>query len=354
MNPIAFKRIFRNNSDYKDYKALPYMHSLALTLQEFLYTDKAFPKEGDYDYDKNFDFYMPNHINLYDLMTLVAHFISVSWSDFGKSDLNKYLRSFASERDLRKCFGEGDELRYTDGGRGLCVPDASGELTIAVLWGTYIYTKFLLIWTPEEKKLKRAVRLLYDKMRGNLPLIDECFDNTRIMKNTEDAIAYLEACVAEEREETQQPTPSQSGTSPSAAPTAQQIGDEQLKKENEQLKAELERVKAEKKALEQKVEELSQPVQDLTAKQKVRMELARRLLQKAGMTDEVLNRQGNKKKAARVMSCLLDIKNNNSQSNPAQTCATYLSSPDLSSTRHQKTIAELNPLLEDLEIDIQL
>ncbi len=353
MNPIAFKRLFKNNSGYKDYKTLPYMHSLALTLQEFLYTDKAVPKEGDYDYDKNFDFYMPNHINLYDLMTLVAHFISVSWSDFGKSDLNKYLRSFASERDLRKCFGEGDELRYTDGGRGLCVPDASGELTIAVLWGAYIYTKFLF-WNPELKRVKRAASLLYDKMREELPLKKECFENTRIMKNTEDAIDYLEACVEEEREETQQPTPSQCCTSPSAAPSAQQTGDEQLKKEHEQLKAELECVKAEKKALEQKVEELSQPLQDLTAKQKVRMELARRLLQKAGMTDEVLNRQGNKQKAARVMSCLLDIKNNNSHNNPAQTCATFLSAPDLSTTRHQKTIAELNPLLEDLGIDIQL
>lgn len=120
------------------------------------------------------------------------------------------------------------------------------------------------------------------------------------------------------------------------------------------LQEELKSVKAENTTLQQKVSELSQPVHDLTAQQKVRMELALRLLQKAGMTDEVLAHRGNLQKAARVMSCLLDIKNDNARNNPAQTCATYLSSPDLSTQRHQKTIAELNPLLATLGVDIQL
>lgn len=128
----------------------------------------------------------------------------------------------------------------------------------------------------------------------------------------------------------------------------------ELEDKVQKLEAELDSVKAKNAALEERVSELSQSVQDLTASQKVRMEFALRLLQKAGMTDELLACRGNLQKAARVMSCLLDIKNNNARQNPAQTCATYLSTRDLSTQRHQGTIDELNPLLAALGVDIQL
>lgn len=128
----------------------------------------------------------------------------------------------------------------------------------------------------------------------------------------------------------------------------------ELEDKVQKLEAELDSVKAKNAALEERDSELSQPVQDLTASQKVRMEFALRLLQKAGMTDEMLACRGNLQKAARVMSCLLDIKNNNARQNPAQTCATYLSTRDLSTQRHQGTIDELNSLLAALGVDIQL
>ena len=122
----------------------------------------------------------------------------------------------------------------------------------------------------------------------------------------------------------------------------------------EQLTARINKLQQENDELKKRIAELVQPVESLTAAQKVRMELAFRLLQAAGATDEVLEQQNNKQKAARVMSVLLDIHNNNSRGNPAQTCATYISARDLSTTRHKEMIDIVNPLLKELKIDIQL
>lgn len=124
--------------------------------------------------------------------------------------------------------------------------------------------------------------------------------------------------------------------------------------EDTELTTRFEHVKKENEELSKLVEELQKPVENLTAVQKVRMELARRLMEKAGMTDEVLSHQGNKQKAATVMSLLLDICNNNKRCNPAQTCATYLSSPMLPKKCDEKTINKLNSLLSELNIGIQL
>ena len=106
--------------------------------------------------------------------------------------------------------------------------------------------------------------------------------------------------------------------------------------------------------LEAKVKELQLPVENLNAPQKLRMELTCCLLNKAGMTDEILKIQGNKQKAASVMSLLLDIKNTNARGNEAQTCATYLSDRNYPRERHMATIEKINPLLQSLGIDIQL
>ncbi|MBR2238321.1 MAG: hypothetical protein IJ887_10680 [Prevotella sp.] len=122
----------------------------------------------------------------------------------------------------------------------------------------------------------------------------------------------------------------------------------------ENLNKQLAELKQENEDLKKKVAELQQPVENLTAKQKVRMELALQLLKAAGATDEVLEQQSNKQKAATIMSVLLDIRNNNSRGNEAQTCATYISARDLSPTRHQETIDKLNLLLKELNINIQL
>jgi len=195
----------------------------------------------------------------------------------------------------------------------------------------------------------------------------ECFDDlvqnlrSAAIPGSEKLIKYVEECKKEFRCIREEP-PIRKGKHGNLIEMPQEevpdvtaySRENELEDKVQKLEAELDSVKAKNAALEERDSELSQPVQDLTAPQKVRMEFALRLLQKAGMTDEVLACRGNLQKAARVMSCLLDIKNNNARQNPAQTCATYLSTRDLSTQRHQGTIVELNTLLAALGVDIQL
>lgn len=98
----------------------------------------------------------------------------------------------------------------------------------------------------------------------------------------------------------------------------------------------------------QEVSEQPMTSDDWSASQKVRMELARRLLEKAGVTEAVLGRYGNRGKAARVISTLLGISSG--------TCKVYLSDHEQSLNRkyHQKEIERLNSLLAELGSDISI
>lgn len=101
------------------------------------------------------------------------------------------------------------------------------------------------------------------------------------------------------------------------------------------------------------LEELLQPVEGFNENQKVRIELARQLMMKAGMDDNILDKHGNKKKAAQVISTLLGIENNNKRGNKAQTCATFLSENKHElPQRYKKDVERLNTLLSELGIDI--
>lgn len=73
----VYERIFTDNSQYADYEEIPYFDTLAYTVQEFLYTEKA----------KNIvcDMRMDNHIKLPDFMTLTVYFVSKSAEDFGRT-----------------------------------------------------------------------------------------------------------------------------------------------------------------------------------------------------------------------------------------------------------------------------
>ena len=98
----------------------------------------------------------------------------------------------------------------------------------------------------------------------------------------------------------------------------------------------------------QEVPEQPMGSDDWSASQKVRMELARLLLEKAGVTEAVLGRYGNRGKAAQVISTLLGISSG--------TCKVYLSDHEQSLNRkyHQEEIERLNSLLAELGSDISI
>lgn len=135
---------------------------------------------------------------------------------------------------------------------------------------------------------------------------------------------------------------------------------EDLEKENKSLQEQVESLSSEKsdfvdeikkkeqiiKEQKETIDELSVPAVEIPAHQKVRMEMVWQLFEKAGLTQDILKRYGNKSKTATLMGSLLDI--------PVKTCAQYLSERVLSRHRHKETISQLNNTIKDLKMDLDL
>lgn len=100
------------------------------------------------------------------------------------------------------------------------------------------------------------------------------------------------------------------------------------------------------KNLQKKLDEANTIPESITAQQRVRMELARLLMEKAGINETVLDKWGNKDKAGTIMSIISDI--------TPTTCKTYLSDPIINKGYHEKTIFNINTLLEALGLDFKL
>lgn len=98
--------------------------------------------------------------------------------------------------------------------------------------------------------------------------------------------------------------------------------------------------------LQEQIKEAYTLPDNITAQQRVRMELARRIMENAGFCEDLLYKWGNKDKAGTIMGVMLDI--------PAQTCKNYISDPSLNTEYHKKTIDKINPIFKELGIDIQL
>ncbi len=108
--------------------------------------------------------------------------------------------------------------------------------------------------------------------------------------------------------------------------------------------------------LQQKLAELLEPVEELTAEQKVRMAFALELLKEAGLTNKMLDKHGNKAKAATIMYLLTGITSNNERGNKAQICQTFLSDKARYFPRKENmdTLIKLNNLCVELGIRVNL
>jgi len=105
-------------------------------------------------------------------------------------------------------------------------------------------------------------------------------------------------------------------------------------------------LKAEVEKLRNELKEAHTIPNTVTAQQKVRMELARKLMEAAGIDEETLKKWGNKDKAGTVMGTMLDI--------VPSTCKTYLSDPYINHEHHKSTVDKINPLLEALGLKFKL
>ena len=115
---------------------------------------------------------------------------------------------------------------------------------------------------------------------------------------------------------------------------------------NNQYANRIKKLEEEKLSLQGQLNEAHTIPDTVTAQQRVRMELARILMDAAGINEDVLAKWGNKDKAGTIMGTMLDIR--------PSTCKTYLSDPMINYEYHKKTVDIINPLLETLGLKLIL
>lgn len=115
---------------------------------------------------------------------------------------------------------------------------------------------------------------------------------------------------------------------------------------NGQYENRIKELEAEINNLNKELKEANTIPDNVTAQQRVRMELARKLMDAAGINKDVLAIWGNKDKAGTVMGTMLDI--------VPSTCKTYLSDPSINHEHHKETVDKINPLLEALGLKFKL
>ena len=248
----SFKRYFKNNNEYPDFKDIIGMGSLAYTVQEFLYSEKAKNEYGE--------FYMDRHIKLYDLMNMVIPFIKASQSDFGLATIKGYIHDLKKKK---RAYQSGELVEETKDGY-LLVSCASQSLIVAVLWTAYIYIcfcSFLIVLGTKQnvKQLTHAIKTLESLMREEMPYRQETGYDFSLVKITPDAnkfiINHWEEYIRLEVK-TQQTENSTTQTADDQHSCEindeQKVQNEQLKEENLKLVMENQKLKAELKAVKQK------------------------------------------------------------------------------------------------------
>lgn len=348
----TYLRYFTDNSKYGERKT-PYLDSLAYTVQEFLYTEGKAKQEITYrervidNYTmtthvnrktKFFDCEMDGRIQLYDFVTLTYHLINTLPSDYAKVQLKEYLA------DLKRhvSYDSRDSISYTNND-GIYINNASNEMIFALLWAAWTYLRVFLELNPN-KALETRIDLLYDAIKDNYPFSEEDLKKHPLIAHAPVAMTLMCQHIQAKAKKSK----------PGKNMTEEHVEDNsELQARIEGLESELEKAKKqvadlEKQNKEQKdsIELLSTDIPEIDAQQKVRMELARKIMSEAGMNAAFMDLRGRKTKVATLMGTLLEI--------PTHTCASWLSRQELNRETHQKSIKEINDIFEALGLAIRV
>ncbi len=172
----AFLRLFKDNNKYCNFEKIPYIDSLAYTVQEFLYSNKI--------EDKYFNYRLDERIRLFDFMTLTAYFIGSSQNEFGRSTIKGYIADLKVKRGVN-CE---DTIVYKDG--NLLLTNASYEMILDLLWATYIYARFYYE-SNQSRFWKKIMDMLFDLMVEESSLNKEEFAASNFIKSTKDAMLTM-------------------------------------------------------------------------------------------------------------------------------------------------------------------
>lgn len=240
----SFERIFKSYSisEFAKYKR-PYFDSLAITVQEYLYTDGAASDEDEY-----FDCQMDRHITLYDLMTLTDFFISASVTELGKAKMKKYIAILQQERSSNYHYTEAVE--YTQD-NGLLIVNARSEIIVSVLWAAWIYARVLQKRT-QKATWESAVNMLYKEMREYFPYNDNFFNKHPLIEHAGDALAFMEEQISKRQSKDNHPSDD--------AQRKQPVASAEKESDNEKLKARCDMLKAENEKLKTQLEHKCKPV----------------------------------------------------------------------------------------------
>ncbi len=318
---VSYERIFTNNSKYHEYKPLLFIDSLAYMVQEYLYSVRD-PKESS-------DFILDGRLRFYDFMTLTVYIIRASRTELGKINVKEILENLYQYK-----YGHyaAMSIEYTKE-NALLVCNADYKLVLPLLWTAYVYASTRN--RVEKNELwGRSATLLHGMMMENIPYKEEELKKLPPFKYTDDAIDTLINHIHSKAVDNQ---PKTTGTGD--VPKQENAGQETQNAELEKRIAELEGT----------IESLRSGLPEIDARQKVRMELMRKIMEKAGIDEAFLQKKrGFKKKAGMLMSCMLGIR--------PETCQSWLSyrELDVQHEEHREAVKEINRLLEDLELDIRL
>ncbi len=181
----TFERLFFNNTQFETFERIPFLDSLAYTIQEYLYSEKA----DDDDREDDLDFRLDSRIRTFDFMTLAAHFISAADTDLWKATITDYIEVIKLEFKI----WEQDIVMYPSENT-LAISSASVELRIDLLWATYIYAKTLSTFKDDVKWAKRWERKateLYAFMLEKSGVVESYFKGFAPIKNTEEAVQCM-------------------------------------------------------------------------------------------------------------------------------------------------------------------
>ena len=266
----GFKRIFVDNSKYKDYDAIPFMGSLAYMVQELLYSDKV---ENDH-----YSYRLDGRIKLYDFMTMVAYFIFAAVDDLGKSTIKGHIEDMSTRKNS---YESEDTIDYIKDD-GLLITHASHRLIGALLWAAYIYAKFRSD-LDNNNVWRKAAKMLLNLAWEESGLKKEIFKELPHIKRIPEALSIIGAhiynTVKEESSEEE---------------SNNRVSEEELRNENSELKKELEE-------LRETINVLNENLGSIDAASKIGLTLIMKLMENDGAD---FNKSGNKVIGAKVLKML--------------------------------------------------
>ena len=291
----GFERVFTNNGEYENFKAIPFLDSLAYTVQEFLYSDRAKDERQDYRMD--------TRIKLFDFMTIAYFFIDAVDTGLGRATIKGYIEDMKQYK-----YSSVDDERIEYEKEGLIISRASNELISALLWVTYLYAN-AIAQLPNSDLWKEGAQMLYDLMKEYSSCTEESFTEHLLIRQTRDALCLMISHLQKR----------------AICDTSQQQKTGEEPHQEEETKAN------------------GDVAEEITLHDKVRLDLLLRLMKNDGANTD---KHGNKTIAAQLMQSITGL--------PLQTCKNYCSNRDLNVKTHSEEVLKMNTLLQALGMKIRL